>query len=40
MKEVIHAPSGSVRASLYLYNTEREVDLFITTVREIASSLA
>jgi cysteine desulfurase/selenocysteine lyase len=40
MKEVIHAPSGSVRASLYLYNTEREVDLFINTVREIASSLA
>ena len=40
MKEVIHAGAGTVRASLYIYNTKEEVDTFLATVREIATSLA
>jgi cysteine desulfurase/selenocysteine lyase len=40
MKEVLHVPSGSVRASVYLYNTENEVDDFLSAVTEIASSLS
>ncbi|MEM2094043.1 MAG: cysteine desulfurase [Candidatus Bathyarchaeia archaeon] len=40
VKEVIHSSTGTVRASLYIYNTEEEVDVFLSTVREIAASLA
>lgn len=39
MKEVIHA-NGTARASLYIYNTVAEVDMFLSTVEEIARSLA
>jgi len=38
MKEVIHA-DGTARASLYIYNTAEEVELFLSTVEEIAHSL-
>jgi len=38
MKEVIHA-NGTARASLYIYNTADEVELFLSTVEEIANSL-
>ena len=38
MKEVIHA-DGTARASLYIYNTAEEVELFLSTVEEIANSL-
>ncbi len=38
MKEVIHA-NGTARASLYIYNTANEVELFLSTVEEIARSL-
>lgn len=39
MKEVIHA-DGTARASLYIYNTADEVETFLSTVQEIARSLA
>ncbi len=39
MKEVIHA-NGTARASLYIYNTSAEVEVFLSTVEEIARSLA
>jgi cysteine desulfurase/selenocysteine lyase len=35
MKEVIHA-GRVVRASLYIYNTKEEVELFLSTVEELA----
>jgi cysteine desulfurase/selenocysteine lyase len=37
-KAILRAP-GSVRASVYLYNTEEEVSKLVSTVREIAGSL-
>jgi len=38
MKEVIHS-DGTARASLYIYNTADEVEVFLSTVEEIARSL-
>jgi len=38
MKEVVHA-DGTARASLYIYNTANEVELFLSTVEEVARSL-
>ena len=38
MKEVIHS-DGTARASLYIYNTPEEVEVFLSTVEEIADSL-
>lgn len=35
MEEVIHA-EGAVRASLYIYNTSEEVELFLSTVEDLA----
>jgi len=39
MKDVIHQPSGTVRASTYLYNTSEEVDRLLEVVSELSSSL-
>jgi cysteine desulfurase/selenocysteine lyase len=39
-KEVLHSPSGSVRACVYIYNTKEEADFLIGTLCEIAKSLA
>jgi len=38
MKELLGTPKGLVRASTYIYNTEDEVEFFISTVAEIAKS--
>ncbi len=38
-RNIIRRP-GSVRASVYLYNTRKEVDKLVSTVREIADELA
>lgn len=35
----LHLPDGTVRASLYLYNTSEEVDLFLQAVREISEGM-
>ena len=40
MKELLNRPKGSVRASAYLYNTEKEVEKFVSAVAEIAGTLA
>ena len=34
--EVLGAPDGAVRASLYIYNTEAEIQTFRTTIQKIA----
>jgi len=39
-KELLKRHEGTVRASLYLYNTKEEVEKLISTVDEIAKSLA
>jgi len=39
-KELLKLREGTVRASLYLYNTEAEVEKLVSTVNEIARSLA
>ncbi len=38
-KNIIHKP-GSVRASVYFYNTKNEVDKLVSTVKEIAETIA
>ncbi|MGQ9460547.1 MAG: aminotransferase class V-fold PLP-dependent enzyme [Candidatus Bathyarchaeaceae archaeon] len=37
---LLKRPEGTVRASLYLYNTKEEIEKLISTVEEIAKSLA
>ncbi len=39
-KELLKRPEGTVRASVYLYNTEAEVEKLVSAVDEIAGSLA
>jgi len=39
MKEVICHPSGTVRASTYIYNTEEEVDKLVKVVSELSASM-
>lgn len=38
-KYVLEAPNGTVRASVYLYNTNEEVDVFLETLEEISKTL-
>jgi cysteine desulfurase/selenocysteine lyase len=38
--ELLNRPNGTVRASVYVYNTEEEVDKFVSTVKEIVRTLA
>lgn len=40
MREVIRHPSGTARASTYLYNTEEEVDKLVEVVSKLSASLA
>ncbi len=40
MKELLHRPLGTVRASLYLYNTEEEVDTLVSTASELERPLS
>jgi cysteine desulfurase/selenocysteine lyase len=39
-KELLNSPSGSVRASIYIYNTKEEADALVEALGEIARSLA
>jgi cysteine desulfurase/selenocysteine lyase len=39
IKDLIHKPSGTVRASTYLYNTSEEVDKLIEVISELSTSL-
>ncbi len=38
-KSILGKP-GSVRASVYIYNTKEEINKFVSTVKEIAETLA
>jgi cysteine desulfurase/selenocysteine lyase len=40
MQDVISRPSGTARASTYLYNTDEEVDKLVTTVNELSTSMS
>ena len=40
MKEIINIPSGTARASTYLYNTFKEVDKFIDVASKLSGSLS
>ncbi|MCX8182395.1 MAG: cysteine desulfurase [Candidatus Methanomethyliaceae archaeon] len=39
-KHVLNAPNGTVRASVYLYNNNEDVDVFLETLEEISKTLA
>jgi cysteine desulfurase/selenocysteine lyase len=38
-KKLLNRPDGTVRASAYIYNTEEEIEKFISTVEEISRTL-
>lgn len=40
LSKAILGKPGSVRASMYIYNTKEEIDKFVSTVKEIAETLA
>lgn len=40
MNKVLNEKGGSVRASVYLYNTEEEVETFLNTLEEISKTLS
>ena len=39
MRDVIHQPRGTVRASTYLYNTEEEIEKFLDIMSMLSSAL-
>jgi cysteine desulfurase/selenocysteine lyase len=39
-KELLKAPGGSVRASVYIYNNNVEIDSLVETLCEIAKTVA
>ena len=39
MKDLLQRPSGTVRASTYLYNTNEEVDKLLSVMAELSSSI-
>jgi len=40
IKEVIKAPNGTVRASVYIYNNKQDIDTFLATLGEISRTMA
>jgi len=39
MKEILKKPEGVIRASIYIYNTEEEIEKFVSVIEEIAQEL-
>jgi cysteine desulfurase/selenocysteine lyase len=40
MTTILNQPGGTVRASLYLYNARAEIEVFLTSLSEIASAMS
>jgi len=39
MKNLLNIENGSVRASVYIYNTREEVELFLSTLAELSNTI-